>query len=751
VKAAPGAHVTVAVVDEGILALKNQKTPDPYGYFYGKRALGVNAFDLYPLLFPEITATGGGADFESELAKRTNPMKNERVKLVSYWSGIVPADKNGEVQFPIDIPGFSGSLRVMAIASKEGQFGAAESNITVADPIVLSTAIPRFLSMGDSWNMNISISNTTGKKLNGELIIETKGPLTSNQITTGTIEVPAEGEVMAKAIVTAGLDMATAGVTVKFKTSGEVFYEETEITIRPAASIVKNYATGIIKSGEATGIPFEGNFIDASEEMGLYISRSPLAQFSQSLDYLTGYPFGCLEQTISKAFPQLYFEDLVIGLLQTKGTVVSSNEIKRNVQAAIDKIKSMQLSNGGMTYWPTGGYESWWGSVYAAHFLLEAKERGYEVDAKVISRLLDYLRYRLKKKETEIYYYNVGSWRMIVKKEMAYSLYVLALAGQPDRSTMQYYLNDPSDLSLDAKYLLACSFITTGSLEKARQLIPPSFQGEESVPSFGGSFYSYIRDLAISTNALLQADPNHPQLPEMIRLLSSEMKNKRYLNTQERAFGFLALGKYARLQPLSSSSATIQLDGKEVAKFTGKDLWIRNEDLNGEVEVIPSGDGDLYYSTEHSGIPVDGIVQNKDHHLQVRRVFYNRYQQRITDGKFSQNDLIVVKLSIKSSSGKKVDNVAVTDILPAGFEIENARIGEMPDLQWVNTEMIYDHMDIRDDRIHFFTTASSSEKHFYYLVRAVTPGTYQLGPVSADAMYNGEFHSYFGSGTVVVE
>jgi len=170
----PNTHLTVAVVDEGILALGNQKTPNPYDYFYAKRALEVGSSDIYPFLFPEITATGGDeADLAAEMANRQNPLQNKRVKLVSFWSNLLKTDSKGNVTFEVDIPQFSGSLRVMAVASKDYKFGSVDQNITVADPLVVSSAIPRFLSMGDEWKMKVNLTNTTSKSITGKIEIKT--------------------------------------------------------------------------------------------------------------------------------------------------------------------------------------------------------------------------------------------------------------------------------------------------------------------------------------------------------------------------------------------------------------------------------------------------------------------------------------------------------------------------------------------------------------------------------------------------
>lgn len=751
VKTAPNASLTIAVVDEGILALKNQKTSDPFTYFYGKRALEVATYAMYKYLFPEVTATGGGADFAAELAKMVNPMKNERVKLVSFWSDVVQANGRGLAELEIDIPPFSGKLRVMAVAAREHQFGSADHQITVADPVVLSPSIPRFLSVGDAFDMKVNISNTTDEPIQGNLEIESNDALDVLDFSTTAITIPAQSESSATAVVLAGNMADTASLTVRFRTSSESFSARTGITVRLPASLVRTAESGLLEDTDEFSTVLTSDFVEGTALYKLFVSNSPLARFSDHLQDLIQYPFGCLEQTISKAFPQLYFEELVKAIDENTDTEADQNAIKKNVQQAVSKISRLQMSNGGLAYWPNAGNANWWSSAYAAHFLLEAREQGFEVDRNLIDRLLDYLSFRLQKKEKTVYYYNGDQRKDIIMREATYSLYVLALAGKADKGNMRYMLNHPEELSIDAKYLLACTFTLTNDVESARQLLPAAFEGERSVPTFGGSFNSYLRDLALATNALIEANPDHEQLPNMVRMLSEGMASAEYLNTQEKSFGFLALGKFARLNPVGKASATITSNGKKVGQFKGEDLWIEAESLEGDVSIKSKGEGVLYYTLFKEGLPQNGKVVEKDNLLQVRRNYYDRNKQLLNGKPFKQNDLIVVELKVKSLSGKSIENVAVTDILPAGFEIENARITEMPELSWVDLEQTFDHRDIRDDRIHIFTTVTGYEQRFYYLVRAVTPGTYQQGPASAVSMYRGEYHSYHGSGTIRVD
>ena len=179
VKAAPGSYVTLSAVDNGVLQVSNFETPDPYDFFYQKKALQVTAFDLYPLLFPEIRAkfSSTGGDGELDMSKRVNPMPAKRIKIVSYWSGIQKANGNGEASFEFSIPQFSGEIRLMAVAYKDQSFGSSENTMTVADPIVISTALPRFLSPGDTVTVPVTLSNTTAKSTNISAAISVEGPL----------------------------------------------------------------------------------------------------------------------------------------------------------------------------------------------------------------------------------------------------------------------------------------------------------------------------------------------------------------------------------------------------------------------------------------------------------------------------------------------------------------------------------------------------------------------------------------------
>lgn len=754
IKSEPNTSVTLAVVDEGILQLTQFATPNPYNFFYRKKALGVSSYDIYPFLFPEIEIIngriGGGDAMRSELAKRVNPLTNKRVKLVSFWSGILQTDGSGNAEFDIDIPQFSGDLRIMAVAYKDNKFTSTSENMTVADPIVISTALPRFFSPGDTVQVPITISNTTEKSTSCNTKLKVNGAVTilgSNSENT-SIEANSESQVLYT--VVAKKEIGQANITVDINALNENFKNSTDITIRPASPLQKISGSGVIKGGGNQNISLvDDKFIKSSIQRKLVVSNSPMVEFTKDLDYLIHYPHGCVEQTVSAAFPQLYFQDLTREILNYKGENPNPNY---NITEAIKKLQLMQLYNGGLTYWPEQGSESWWGSVYALHFLHEAGQVGFAIEDKMLDKLQDYLITKLKTRETFFYYFNNNQKRKIANKEIPYSLYVLALTGKPQRSTMNYYKTNNESLSLDGKYLLAAAYKLIGDDKKYKEVLPTSFSGEKSKRVFGDSFYSYIRDEALALNVLLEVDPDNPQIAIMAKHLSQALKGRRYLNTQERVFSFLALGKIAKQNAGNNTTATIKSDGKTVGSFDKKTITLSSEELsNKSISIESKGNGNLYYFWETEGISSDGSYREEDSFLQVRKTFYDRNGKKITSNKFKQNDLIVVKLSLNSLNGARVENVAMTDILPAGFEIENPRISEVPGTEWIKNAAKSTYSDIRDDRITFFIDATKNSRTYYYVVRAVSKGTFQMGPVGADAMYDGEYHSYSGGGTIVIE
>ncbi len=750
VHAAPNAMVTLAAVDNGVLQVNDYKTPDPYDFFYQKRALEVNGYNMYPLLFPEIrgkmSSTGGdGYDLE----KRTNPIRNKRVKLVSYWSGISQANSSGDASFEFDIPQFSGEIRLMAAGFKNESVGGKDASMIVADPIVLSTALPRFMSPGDTVEVAVTVTNTTKKATSATAKLSVATGLSVVGTTSQNVTLSANNEAQVMFKIAAGAAIQPSKILVEVNGLGEKFTDETDITIRPASTLMKQNGSGFVEGGQTKSISMAQNFfLPNTANYSLVVGKSPVIEFGSQLQSLVEYPYGCTEQTVSSAFPQLYYGDLSELMNFHKTGTINANY---NVQEAIRKIKMRQLYNGAITLWDGEGSENWWATVYALHFLWEAKKAGFDVDNELLESISNYCINRLKSRQTIPYFYNGTQMRQIAPKEVTYSLYVLAMMNKPQTSVMNYYRQNYSELSLDSKYMLSATYAQAGDKASFRQLLPTSFAGEVSVAVFGGSFYSETRDESVALNCLLDVEPNNPQIPIMAKHVANKLKTQRYLSTQENAFGFLAMGKLARSANASNITASIKVNGIEIGKLNGKDIRLTNKELaGGKVEIATSGSGRAYYYWVVEGIGNGQQYVEEDKFIRVRKHFYNRNGQPILGNTFKQNDLVIVAVSLENAYSSSIDNIVITDLLPAGFEIENPRTKEIPGLDWIKDASTPQTLDMRDDRINFFTNLGSEKQTFYYAVRAVSPGTYKMGPVNADAMYNGEYHSYNGAEVIRV-
>jgi len=377
--------------------------------------------------------------------------------------------------------------------------------------------------------------------------------------------------------------------------------------------------------------------------------------------------------------------------------------------------------------------------------LVEAKKAGFNVSDNMLSKLLNYISTKAREKATFDYYYYKDNSRTVIKianKEILYSLYVLALSGKGDISTMNYYKTSPELVSNDCKYLLAGAFALMGKWDSYYETIPPAFKPENAERLTGDSFDSEARSNAIMLNVLVEVEPNNKQIPYIVKYLSQMMNN--IYSTQERAFTFVGLGKAARIVALGDVSVDI-VDGEKVLGSTdGKDLIVNIDNSHKSVSLKTKGQGEIYYFLNTEGVKT-GEVKESDSKMWVRRNYIDfRTGKTITSNKFSQGQLVVCEIILtgKENSAK---NIAVTDLIPSGFEIENPRLSPSAELQNYTSTMNVQYMDIRDDRLILFTDLPyNNSVKFYYMLRAVNKGRFYQPVIGAEAMYDPEFNSISG-------
>lgn len=755
VKAGAGesVHVTLAMVDEGILQIKNYRSPDPYAYMYANRKLSVSNYDLYDQLLEEAPAMGSSVAGGDESGARLNPITAKRFKLLSFWSGERKTDGNGEARIAIQIPQFNGAARLMAVAYSGERFGGAEKMMNITDDVVVMPALPRFLSPMDSVMLPVSLLNTTAKSGNVTVTVKTSGPLSVTGKASQSIAMKGKDNKSLKFGIKAGNAVGEAKIIIT-TTGLDNSTEDIEIAVRPTSPLVVEEGYGMIAAGETKNVKLPGDFIASTQTAKLSISKFPALKYAGHLEYLVGYPHGCLEQTTSRVFPQIYLQDLVTAISPKK--LLGGNPVYF-VNEGIAKLQTFQQSDGGLGYWNAAGESSWWGSVYAAHFLVEAKKAGFKVPESLLNDLLGFIVRRSSDKGTynyATYTNNKVTYEVKAYKEAIYSLYVMAAAGRGDLSTMNYYRARPHMLTSDTRYLLAGAFAQMNNWAAYRELLPEAFLVEHPVRQSGGNFDSEVRANAIVLNVLMDVDPNNKQIPGLVRYLSGLGDDAIY-STQDRAWTLLGLGKAAGRNAKAKVKVDASIAGKSLGVYDNNAFTQKSKDWGGKtITLKASGEGSVYYfwSTEGVKSAGDAAVAEVDNNLKVRRKWRNREGKELgPNDKVRIGDLVVCQIEVTTGL-RSVENLAISDLIPAGFEIENPRLGESTSLTWIKPNFGVDHLDVRDDRVLLFgSMAASSTNSFYYMARAVNAGKFRVGPIGAEAMYDPEFRSYHGARWLNIE
>ncbi len=751
VKGGSGArHVTIAAVDEGILQLTDFRTPDPHGFFFQQRGLDTASYDLYSAILPEIEAakgdlsTGGGDGIEAGRKKRLSTISVTRIKPVSLWSGLLKTDSAGKGVVRFDVPSFNGQLRLMAVAFDGDRFGSAQAFVSVREPIVMTPTFPRFISGGDRFQVPVTIYNGTGKPGDFELQLSATAFVDITGSRTQSVHLDLETEKQ----VLFNLEASDAMGEVRFNLSAagndERAQIETHLPLRPAAPPVTLTGYGVVSAGQPADFTFPSNFIEGTAVYTFTISPFPAVQFAGGLQYLLSYPHGCVEQTTSMVFPLLYFDEFA-RLVEPE--LFQSGGSDYFIMEGIAKLESMLLPSNYFAYWPGETHTHHWGSIYAAHFLVEARKAGYQVSDRVYDAMLKGLKHEAKQ--------SGGDGRHEMER-VAYACYVLAAAGHPEKSTMVYLKNNRLDsLSDYSQFQLAGAFALSGDLNTALSMLPTTVapRTDDDVRESGGNLNSSVRAQAIMLDVLAEVNPNHPSIPNLVkRLADSASNNNRWYTTQENAFAFLALGKTFKTQMQSDYIGTVALNGEQFADFDAAEQQFANENWGGaQVQVNVEGTGNCYYYWTAFGVQTDSTIQEFDNELQVRRSYFSENGVPIEDGNFQHGGLLVAEITIKALTDT-LENVAVVDVLPAGFEIENPRLESRAGVPWISKSGFQpDYMDIRDDRLIFFGKFPRQKKQkFYYALRAVTRGDFALPPVAAEAMYDPTKSSVASSGRIRV-
>ncbi|ASP37879.1 hypothetical protein CHH28_03955 [Bacterioplanes sanyensis] len=746
-------YFTLAAVDEGILDLTRFKTPDMTAAFARKQRLDVSHYSIYPWVVPfedEILASispSGSAPARALIKKkRVNPEAAARVKSVALWSGLQKFDADGTATVSFDVPEFDGSLRLMLVSFGDQRFSSTEQRVVVRDDLVLKPSLPRFMANGDHFELPFTLFNSTDNTGDIQVSIEhdEKVDLLGNERIN--VRLPAAGETTGSFSFNVGDVLGVSHFTLRATGLGEETVKRISVPVRSAGNYISLSNTGLVDRATPHTVEIPQVFRPGTEVQALRVAPAGLLEYKGSLKYLLQYPHGCLEQTTSKLFPLLYFEEFA---KNADFYEFRSNTPRHYLRQGINRIERMQLENGYFSYWSGSHNINNYAFLYAAHFLAEARNKGLEVNATVWNKMQRRLSQDVLNKFDAQAGYS-GRYRL---SHQVYALYVLALAGNANISEMNALLqHHKRKLKPHDRARLAAAFMLAGRQSTANELVADITSiGEYDDPyrETSGTFASNSRDLAVLLDALIEVQPNADVVPLVVDKLSSQRYRGRWRSTQDNALALMALGKAV------TKASKIQKGDVIVTLPSGEKVVNRSVDLStvdllaGNVRIETTGEAEANYYWQADGISASSNSGSEDHGLRVRRQYLNTEQQKVDLNNIRQGELVIVQLSLSSTAGT-VHNVAVTDLLPMGLEIENARLSTSADIPWLSSTAEPDHTDIRDDRMNLYMTLNEKEVVYYYTTRAVTVGNFAIPAVRAEAMYDEDKYSLSGQSSMKV-
>lgn len=732
---------TLAIVDEGLLSLTDFRTPNPWNHFFKKERHQIDTWDLYSCIIGAVKGDifsrfSIGGDYDSLGMKKDTARKAKRFEPVCIFKGPFKTDSSGNARISFKMPQYIGAVRLMAVSASTDGFGSASITKPVKKELMLFPTLPRVISPLEKFTLPVTVFAMENEIGGVTITLKTTGPLTISGTNQNTLSFTksGDGDVHFNLETPAEAGIATISITAKSEKYTASF--QCEIDVRPSSPRIYQTVTREVTPGNSTEIPVPDEGIKGTGNAKLVLSAMPDISFSSRLYYLIRYPYGCLEQTTSAVFPQLFLS------LFLKEGIYTDAKIDDNINQGIDRCKKFLTSSGGFAFWPGNTDPSPWGNNYTGHFLLEAKAKGFHVPDSLLDPWLRYQSSRSRYTDDDL-------------MSRVYRVYLLAMANHANYSAMNMLKqNSLKQMNNVQKWLLAGAYQLAGSEDVARSIAGSLSTEVDDYKETGGSYGSQMRDRAIIMTVLILFDRQN-EAAQIFKELARNLSTKNWYSTQTTAYALLAMGKYMNTYIFTDGKKSITMKGN--VKFSNGSIKAFNTSKmqltipladNFSKSVILSVDSDAALTTlfavlEHDSIPLTGNVSAQSKNLSVSLFWLDDNGNEIDPAAVYQGFSFYGKLTVKkTSSVTSIEEIALCQLIPAGWEIENMRLlgDELPHSLTSSHTGNEEYMDIRDDRIHwFFDITSSSPYEFIFKVIAVTAGEFMLPPTQVEAMYDHDF------------
>ncbi|MFW6369544.1 MAG: alpha-2-macroglobulin family protein, partial [Myxococcota bacterium] len=524
-----------------------------------------------------------------------------------------------------------------------------------------------------------------------------------------------------------GYELGPKRVRVIAVSGDERAEQEIEIEVRHPGRPEMRILAGTVEPGAAWSPEVALAGIAGSNEISLEVSRMVPMDLTRHLRYLIGYPHGCLEQTMSKVFPQLHLAKL-LNLDQARQA-----EISRNIRAGVNKLGGFQTAAGGFSYWASQSEAHDWTTSYVGHFLLEAKEAGHPVPAGLLQRWEAYQR--------RVAQAFVPGELAASDLSQAYRLYTLALAGHAEMGAMNR-LREWQKLTTPARWRLAAAYQLAGQNETARRLVDGGeltpTPGEQAEDTFGSS----LRDKAmILETAVLMNDGE--VVSRLSREIATTLSGDRGFNTHETGFALIAMARAAeRFGETGETRAVYEWQGESHEVDDGSPVHVAElTEPSGKpsLTLTNSGSTTVFTRLLMTGLPEVGGETAAAEGLRLSVDYRDLNGKAVEVERLEQGTDLVARVHVSNVSGQSLSEIALTHIVPSGWEIRNERLTSSA--ASAGGDGAFDHRDFRDDRVHtYFDLRAGESKSFEVRLHSAYPGRFYLPGIGAEAMYDPTVH-----------